>query len=94
MAENHLTLPPKEVILLVVSRESVMNSENRITKDTTLSEAMQRFPSTEAVFIQYGLHCVGCAVATLETVEDAAAAHGKDLGRLLEDLNRAAGQTG
>ncbi len=68
-----------------------MNIEYPITKDITLLEAMRRFPSTEGVFARYGLHCVGCDVASIETIEVAAATHGiKDLAKLLDDLNRAA----
>ncbi len=70
-----------------------MSPTSPITKNTLLSEAMQRFPETIEVFVQYGLHCVGCGVAPFETVEIAAATHGiKDLGKLLEDLNKAVGE--
>jgi hybrid cluster-associated redox disulfide protein len=53
-----------------------------------LEQAISNFPSTEKILIQYGLHCVGCDVASFETVEDAASTHGiKDLNKLLDDLN-------
>jgi hybrid cluster-associated redox disulfide protein len=67
-----------------------MSAERPITKDTTLAETIARYPRTEKVLIEYGLHCVGCEVASFETVGEAATTHGiKDLTRLLDDLNRA-----
>lgn len=69
-----------------------MNADKKIRLDTTLSDAMRKYPATAEVFIRYGLHCVGCEVADLETVEMAAATHGvKNVEQLLDDLNRAAG---
>jgi hybrid cluster-associated redox disulfide protein len=69
-----------------------MSADKKIHLNTTLSEAMRDYPATVEVFIRYGLHCVGCEVAALETVEMAAATHGvKNIQQLLEDLNRAAG---
>ena len=41
--------------------------------------------------MKYGLHCIGCSVATWETVEQGAKAHGidgKKLEDLLEELNK------
>jgi hybrid cluster-associated redox disulfide protein len=67
-----------------------MNKIRPITRDTTLAQAITNFPSTEKILIQYGLHCVGCEVASFETIEDAASTHGlKDLNKLLDDLNAA-----
>ena len=66
-----------------------MNPERPITKDTTLAQTISRYPRTEKVLIEYGLHCVGCEVASFETVGEAALTHGvKDLNKLLDDLNR------
>ena len=62
-----------------------------ITRDMTISEAIKRFPSTVGAFVQYGLHCVGCEAAPLETISEAAQTHGiKDIDKLLQDLNAAA----
>jgi hydroxylamine reductase len=66
-----------------------MRTERPITKDTTLAEAIAHYPRSEKILIEYGLHCVGCEVASFETIEDAASTHGiKDLNKLLDDLNR------
>lgn len=37
----------------------------------TVEELLNRFPETAEVFYQYGMACVGCAVAPFYTVADA-----------------------
>lgn len=58
-----------------------------ITKDMTIFEVLQINPEIAPVFAELGMHCVGCAIAHGETVEQAAAAHGIDLDLMLEKLN-------
>jgi len=68
-----------------------MENTGPITADMTIAEVLQRYPATEATLVKYKLHCVGCEVAPLETIEEGASAHGvKDLRALLDDLNRTA----
>ena len=40
------------------------------------------------VFQEIGMHCLGCAMASGETVEQACAAHGVDPDEFLEYLQR------
>ncbi|MBW2984596.1 DUF1858 domain-containing protein [Candidatus Woesearchaeota archaeon] len=61
----------------------------KITKDTSMGDILQKYPQTAEVFQKHGLHCLGCAIASFETIEQGAAAHGMDLKALLEDLNKA-----
>ena len=62
---------------------------DKITKDMSLAEVVQKHPETGEVFQKHGLHCMGCAMASFETLEQGAAAHGMDLKSLLEDMNKA-----
>ena len=62
---------------------------DKITKEMSLSDVVQNFPETVEIFQKHGLHCMGCAMASFETLEQGAAAHGMDLKNLLEDLNKA-----
>ncbi len=61
---------------------------DKITKDMSLADVVQKHPETAEVFQKHGLHCMGCAMASFETLEQGAAAHGMDLDKLLEDLNK------
>ena len=61
----------------------------KITKEMTIGEVIKKYPKTVFVFIDYGLHCVGCPIALRETIEEAAKLHQVDLKKFLVDLNKA-----
>ena len=56
----------------------------------TISEVAKKNPKTAFVFMEYGLHCIGCPMAPDETIEEAVKLHRLDLDKLLKDLNEAA----
>ena len=58
-----------------------------ITKDTIIAEIMMAAPETAPLFQEIGMHCLGCAYATGESVEQACAAHGVDADAFLAKLN-------
>ncbi|MEK7574149.1 MAG: DUF1858 domain-containing protein [Patescibacteria group bacterium] len=65
--------------------------DNKITKIMTLGEVIEKYPKSVDVFMKYGLHCIGCSVATWETIEQGATAHGiagEKMDSLLEELNK------
>ncbi len=59
-----------------------------VTKDTKIMEVINTYPESINVFANHGLGCVGCMIANFETLGDGAAAHGIDIDKLLEDLNK------
>lgn len=61
----------------------------KITKEMKIEEILQKYPKTVEVFIKNGFHCIGCAAASFENIEDGAKAHGIDVGSLIEELNEA-----
>ncbi|MFH1586322.1 MAG: DUF1858 domain-containing protein [Candidatus Diapherotrites archaeon] len=66
-----------------------------VTKEMTLGEVITKFPQTAEIMLKYGLHCVGCHVATSETIEQGAMAHGLDeekIEAMLKEMNEVAGQ--
>ncbi len=66
-----------------------------ITKEMTIQEVVESNPETIRVFLEHGLHCIGCAVARFENIEQGAMAHGIDVDALINDLNeKAAGGNG
>jgi hybrid cluster-associated redox disulfide protein len=58
-----------------------------ISKDMTIQEVVESNPETIRVFLEHGLHCIGCAVARFENIEQGAMAHGIDVDALIKDLN-------
>ena len=62
---------------------------NKITENTTIFEAIQLNPKAGEILMKYGMHCLGCALAHGETIEEATNAHGEDLEEILSELNAA-----
>ena len=60
---------------------------NIITKDMTLDEVLEIEPRLVAVLLGFGLHCFGCPVSQIETLEEASEVHGFDLDLFLDELN-------
>ncbi len=58
-----------------------------VTKDTVISEIMMNAPDCVPLFQEIGMHCMGCAPATGENVEQACMAHGVDPDAFLKKLN-------
>ncbi len=60
-----------------------------ITKEMNIIEVVNKYPSSVEVFQKYGMHCFGCMAARFENIEQGAGAHGIDVEKLIEDLNKA-----
>lgn len=63
--------------------------KQKITKKMNIEEIIRRYPETVEVFAKYGFHCIGCAAASFENIEDGAKAHGVTVEEIVEDLNKA-----
>ncbi|MBU4241606.1 MAG: DUF1858 domain-containing protein [Nanoarchaeota archaeon] len=59
-----------------------------------IGEVVEKWPNTAEVFAKHGMHCVGCAIASFESIQQGAEAHGMDLGKLMKDLNEVAKKKG
>ena len=57
-----------------------------ISRDTMISEILTNAPEAMPVFQNIGMHCLGCAMASGETLEQACAAHGVDPDEFLVSL--------
>lgn len=58
----------------------------RITKDTTIGEALQIDAGIIPILMGIGMHCVGCPSSSGETLEEAAMVHGIDPDMLIEEI--------
>lgn len=58
-----------------------------ITKDMTISQLLMLDPGCAEVLMEAGMHCIGCPASAGESIEQAAAVHGLDADKLLNDLN-------
>ena len=59
----------------------------KITKDMIISEVLDLDRGTIPIFFKNGLHCLGCAMASGESMEEACAVHGIECDSLVNELN-------
>ena len=60
-----------------------------ITKEMGIKECVQQYQQTAAVFMEFGMGCLGCAAAHFENIEQGAIGHGINVPALMEALNKA-----
>ena len=66
-------------------------TSKKITLKTKLSRIMEVNPDSGRILFEYGMHCIGCAMAGDETLEQGCVAHGmskKEIKELLKKLNK------
>lgn len=56
--------------------ELKQKSENKITKDTTIGDIVDKYPQVVDTLTSFGVHCVGCHVSPFETLEMGFKGHG------------------
>lgn len=59
---------------------------SEITKDMNIAKLIEEYPETAQVLREHGLGCVGCAIAGMESIEQAAMSHGIEAEKLVSDL--------
>lgn len=57
--------------------------------DLPVSEIMHRWPSSIGVFIDLGMHCVGCPIGVFHTLLEAAEEHRIGFDRLVAEVSAA-----
>lgn len=60
-----------------------------ITKDMPIGKIVMEHPETIDVFMKNGLHCIGCAAAHFENLQQGCEAHGIDTAKMVKELNAA-----
>lgn len=56
-------------------------------KDMTIGEILESNKDAKAVLAGFGLHCFGCPMSLMETLEEASVVHGADLNVMIQKLN-------
>ena len=57
-----------------------------IKRETLIAEIVENRPQAMPAFQAIGMHCMGCALASGETLEQACAVHGVDPDEFIEEL--------
>lgn len=58
-----------------------------VSKDMNILEAVQKHPVIAEVFRKHGLGCVGCMIASGETLGEGISAHGLDADAIIAEAN-------
>lgn len=58
-----------------------------ITKDTVIGDILDHDSSVAPIFLDMGMHCLGCPASRGETLEQAAMVHGQNVDELVSKLN-------
>ncbi len=59
----------------------------KVTKDTTIGEALKVCPNAETILQGFGMHCVHCPMSQMESLSEAGAVHGIDVELMIKKLN-------
>ncbi|MBI2663045.1 iron-sulfur cluster assembly accessory protein [Candidatus Woesearchaeota archaeon] len=73
--------------------DKMQETQQLITKDMTIGEVVSKHPQVIDTLLSYGLHCVGCHINTMETLEEGSMGHGmpKEIFKeMLEKVNEVA----
>jgi hybrid cluster-associated redox disulfide protein len=58
-----------------------------ITKSSVIGDVLDSAPQTANMFLEIGMHCLGCPASRGETIEEACAVHGTDADALVSRIN-------
>ncbi len=58
-----------------------------INKQTQIGELLSINPNVKDVLLGFGLHCLGCPMSQMESIEEACMVHGVDADLVVEKVN-------
>ena len=58
-----------------------------VNKQTQIGEVLSLNPNVKEVLLGFGLHCLGCPMSQMETLEEACGVHGVDPDLVVEKIN-------
>lgn len=59
----------------------------KITGDMIVADVLNLDRNSAPIFLQNGMHCLGCPSSSGESINDACAVHGIDSKKLIDELN-------
>ncbi len=59
----------------------------KVTKRITIGELLRLNENVSTVLMGFGLHCFGCPMSQMETLEEAAMVHGVDIDLMMDKIN-------
>ena len=59
----------------------------QVTKTTMIGDLLRIDENVAPILLNIGMHCLGCPSSQMETIEEAAMAHGIDPDELVKSIN-------
>ena len=56
-----------------------------------IGDIVQKYPEAAEIMMKHGMHCIGCPGTFFESLENGAKAHGvsgKDIDKMVEEINK------
>lgn len=63
-------------------------SSKKVTGKESIMEVVREHPEAAEAFFKHGMHCLGCAAAQFENIEQGCQAHGIDPKLVVDDINK------
>ena len=60
---------------------------NEVTKETIIGDVLDMCPETAPLFLEMGMHCLGCPASRGESIEAACMVHGTNADELVAKIN-------
>lgn len=88
--ENHA----EQILNLLKNIKKEKKSKELIKKNMLVSDVISKYPEAAFVLTAYGLHCIGCVISDIDTIEQGAKSHGMDdktIRMMIKDANAVIG---
>lgn len=59
----------------------------KVNKDMLISEVLKLDMRVAPIFMEFGMHCIGCPMSQAESIEAACMTHGVDVNKIVDNLN-------
>ena len=59
----------------------------KVTKDMIIADILNMDRGVAPIFMNNGMHCLGCVASSGESIEEACMVHGIDSQKLVDELN-------
>ncbi len=64
-----------------------MGKNLKITKRSVIGDVLDKYPEVAPLFIEIGMHCLGCPSARAESIADACSVHATNADELVKKIN-------
>ena len=65
-----------------------LKENKKVDKKMSFREIIEEYPESIEVLLESGMHCFGCPMAQMETLEEGAMVHGLNPDELVEKINK------